>query len=344
MSTAVSRSAQLEDWLDSLGGTEAGVIRLVNLYLLCSSARGPNLAGSPRLCPGNVLRPFLESCLRLQASKPAQSPLDTLKEAASAFIATDFARGWDPSSLARTPVLVTVMSSMTFHRRVLNPDFRGRLAQEPAWTINGEADYRRQLGIVTSHDHLADHWWGDTLGKPGVDPKLVWLTDRASLTRAVRAATGPWTRATRTRDILGLIHLGPGVYLLLLLLPITSLMHVGEFKMARPALAGMGHDRFAAHVAHKDNEKHYEGDWGVTVDLEKLSDPGRADTNGVPERVSPALPLVGLGPSVTVKGIGWVSSPRGILKAIDGHGAFADLLRANTPMDEIKDKLLEAVA
>lgn len=170
-------------------------------------------------------------------------------------------------------------------------------------------------------DHLKD---GAHLGPPG---GVLWFT----LAEAIQDPLDQGS-ADDLRDLLGLVHVGEDVDLMVVEFESTGLR---PSVCGRPTAFDAGsHRRFKAQADKATNRR--RSSWGHTADLNRIAR-GMADVDGAPERVSHPVPAQALG-NVVVHAVGRTSVKRGGDRRDDDR--FLDLLERGRDAKTLKQVIL----
>lgn len=315
-----------------LADTPRGTICLVNMFLCWRNG----------IATRSQLRDFVSSCL----ARPATDPEQVFEEVCRLENGTSVVFfGFSPvpnGELRRDKCLSSTIKSDNFHRYLLSRSYKtpppgtawSILHQTPQTALE-EDEYVQALETL-----LATGGWFDTnasLGKPFPRPMYCWFTSTATLQQHYSKADPAETKATRTRDALGLIDSKDGECRLDVQFTAASLEAISGIIVARPSFADRGNARFAAHQRTRKAKLYHARQWGTTVDLKKFAE-GNTDITGLPERVSTALPISSL-ENLEIKYLGRVSGSRGILRGVDDDSAFEAKLRGSTPLSQMIEEL-----
>jgi len=329
---------QLEGWLDLLCGTNEGAIRLINVFL----------SYKHELMGKELLHSFFADCIARGATTPenASDDFEYICATESEYSAQLSA---DPLAIPKDEVLVNTIKSTIFVQYILNRAKSSTVSSvmpaPKSSDPSDEEDYKESISKATSRMG----WYKDksTLGSPFIYPpskasfscpRYVWLSRGSHVDKKCAEDTRVISIATKIRDVLGLVHIMDGVYLLSLSFPAEELHLISGLRMARPSSTDMGNRRFAVYL-NKAAEPIYKEMWGVTVHLGRIDDKPRNRINGVPERICSPIQLTDIGSSITVNPLGWVEGSRGATSGIDDDDVYISRLIGRHKLGSIKRNL-----
>jgi hypothetical protein len=336
----------IDVFLAKLCASNEGKIFLVNMWHSVAE----------HLISRRVLKSFVTSCCKLQQLDPSK-PISQILQIVC--------RG-DDDKVSRSHLLLNRVHEKKFDGKEwstvmtwdnwLNFHVNGAAFEDPT-TVFSTIGIPPSTPATPSSKRLIDswvngltsipNWWrlaaikdGGTLGKPGFSPMNCWIS--SDYFQANTSLSNP----TKTRDALGLIDFGVGVFLLRYRFNSVSARRSAQGNIARPTVFDLGNRRFRVRQRAKIGLMHRKHRWGTTVNLEKLrkifdkSTPVKKfhyhqnNVDGLPERVSRALPIKDL-EAVSLQVLGPISDNLSLTNDLD----FLKHLLGNENVDEEIDRI-----